>query len=129
MLLVIKCNQAETVSVDLSITTVYLCSAIAAGPNSTGPVLLNSLPCKGQIKFPWPVLKPIVVPLWVQADWTAVNDGALLPAAIRTNITPFEISESPIFWSRLPKSTLNKLPDPAGGVLGCTGVGSLPLPP
>lgn len=43
---------ADTVNVLPVTVTVYFCKGNAAGPCTTAPVLLNSLPCAGQINMP-----------------------------------------------------------------------------
>ena len=73
----------------------------------------------------------MLVPSWVQATCTAVNELATLSAAKRTNITPLATLKLPIVCKSVPKFMLKTFPLPDGGGLFVVvpGAGSLLFEP
>lgn len=73
----------------------------------------------------------MLVPSWVQATCTAVNELATLSAAKRTNITPLATLKLPIVCKSVAKFMLKTFPLPDGGGLFVVvpGAGSLLFEP
>lgn len=88
--------------------TVYLVSALCAGPWVTAPVILNSLPWHGHLKSLEDESYPTVHCWWVHTRLNATNEAGVLPVAVLTTITLPLVFELPTEVSSVPRLAVRR---------------------